>query len=107
MNSSQARITDPTTSRHSPLPLPGVTVNRAPFRLTPVQAERVFVPLIALTMSGLMSLVMSAFNFGVHASFPLVWLQNWALGFGVALPTALLVVPAIRRALARVTVRHG
>ena len=107
MNSSQARITDSTASRHSPLPLPGVAVIRAPFRLTPVQAERVFVPLIALTMSGLMSFVMTAFNFGIHPTFPLAWLQNWALGFAVALPTALLVVPAIRRALARVTVHHG
>ncbi len=107
MNSVQARISDPTASRHSPLPLPAATVIRAPFRLTPAQAERVFVPLIALTMSGLMSFVMTASNLGIHAGFPLAWLQNWALGFVVALPTALLVVPAIRRGLARVTVSHG
>ena len=73
-------------------------------QLTPTQAQHAVVPLIALTMSGLMSLVMSAYNFGIHPGFPMVWLQNWALGFGVALPTALLVVPLIRNGLARVTV---
>ena len=107
MNSSQARITDPTTSRHSPLPLPAVTVFRAPFRLTTAQAERAFVPLVALTMSGFMSLVMTAVNVGIGRQLLMAWPQQWLVGFAVALPTALLVVPAIRRALARVTVRHG
>jgi len=73
-------------------------------RLTPTQAHRAFVPLIALAMSGFMSLVMTAFNFGVGAGLPGLWLQNWLVGFGVALPTALLVVPLIRNGLARVTV---
>jgi hypothetical protein len=73
-------------------------------KLTPTQAQHALVPLIALTMSGLMSLVLSAYNLGIHAGFPLAWLQNWALGFAVALPTALLVVPMIRNGLARVTV---
>jgi hypothetical protein len=31
MNSSQARVMDPTAFRHSPLPSPGATVTRAPF----------------------------------------------------------------------------
>lgn len=73
-------------------------------QLTAAQAQRAFVPLIALAMSGFMSLVMTAVNFGLGAQFARLWLQNWALGFGVALPTALLVVPLIRNGLARVTV---
>ena len=72
-------------------------------KLTPRQAQRAFVPLIALAMSGLMTLFMTAFNFGVGAGFIGRWLQNWGLGFAVALPTALLVVPMIRNGLARVT----
>jgi len=72
-------------------------------RLTPTQAQRAFVPLIALAMSGFMSLVMSAVNFGVGPEFPSLWLRNWLLAFTVALPTALLVVPMIRTGLARVT----
>lgn len=73
-------------------------------QLTPTQAQRAFVPLIALAMSGFMSLVMSAVNFGVGPDFLSVWLRNWLLAFAVALPTALLVVPLIRKGLARVTV---
>ena len=72
-------------------------------KLTPTQAQRAFVPLIALAMSAFMSFVMTAFNFGVAGGFVAHWLQNWALGFTVALPTALLVVPMIRNGLARVT----
>jgi hypothetical protein len=104
MNSSQARVTDsPTASRHSPFPPPAATVTRAPFRLTPAQAERAFVPLMALTMSGLMSLFMTAVHAGVGLQLLALWPQQWAVGFTVALPTALLVVPVLRRALARVS----
>jgi hypothetical protein len=72
-------------------------------QLTPTQAQRAFVPLIALAMSAFMSIAMTAFNFGIDA-FPWLWLRNWLLSFTVALPTALLVVPLIRTGLARVTV---
>jgi hypothetical protein len=72
-------------------------------QLTATQSHRAFVPLVALAMSACMSLVMTAFNFGVGADFARNWLQNWAVAFGVALPTALLVVPLIRTGLARVT----
>lgn len=72
-------------------------------QLTQTQAQRVFVPLIALVMSGFMSLVMTAINFGVGPEFPSIWLRNWLLSFTVALPTALLAVPLIRNGLARVT----
>lgn len=73
-------------------------------QLTQTQAQLAFIPLVALTMSGLMSLFMSAFNFGLVDGFARLWLKNWALGFGVALPTALFVVPLIRTGLARVTI---
>src|SRR5688572_18446541 len=75
-----------------------------PMKLTPTQAQRAFVPLIALAMSGFMSVFMTAVNFGVGPDFLSAWLRNWLLAFTVALPTALLVVPLIRNGLARVTV---
>lgn len=46
-------------------------------KLTPTQAQRAFVPLIALAMSALMSCVMTAFNFGIAGGFVGHWLQNW------------------------------
>lgn len=73
-------------------------------RLTSTQAQHAFVPLMALTMSGLMSLFMTAFTVGVNATLLALWPRQWLVGFAVALPTALLVVPLIRAALARVTV---
>lgn len=73
-------------------------------QLTPTQAQLAFIPLVALTMSGLMSLFLTAYNFGLVAGLPGLWLKNWAVGFSVALPTAVFVVPLIRNGLARVTV---
>ena len=73
-------------------------------QLTPTQAQHAFVPLVALTMSGLMSLALTAFNVGVGVRLLSLWPQQWFIGFAVALPTALLVVPFIRNGLARVTV---
>lgn len=73
-------------------------------QLTQTQAQRAFVPLIALAMSGFMSLFMTAVNFGIGPEFPAIWLRNWLLAFTAALPAALLLVPMIRKGLARVTV---
>ena len=73
-------------------------------RLTPRQAQQLFVPLIAFAMSGLMSLFMTAFNVGPTLRALAAWPQQWLIAFVVALPTALLVVPLIRNGLARVTV---
>jgi len=73
-------------------------------KLTPAQAQVAFIPLVALTMSGLMSLFMTAANAGVGPALLAQWPQQWAIGFAAALPTASLVVPLIRKVLARVTV---
>jgi hypothetical protein len=72
--------------------------------LSPQTAQRLQIPLIALAMSAVMSLALTAAHAGLSTELPLLWLRQWALAFVVALPTALLVVPAVRNALARVTV---
>jgi hypothetical protein len=69
------------------------------------QAERLFMPLVVLVMSGLISFVMSAFNGTPGHGVILGWLRNWALGFAVALPASWVVVPRIQRLLAALTRR--
>lgn len=80
------------------------TPRETAMQLTPSQAQRAFVPLVALAMSGVMSLILPAFNLGIGPGFVAIWLKSWALAFAFALPTALCVVPLIRNGLARVTV---
>ena len=72
--------------------------------LTPAQARGLFVPITVLVMSGVMSLVMTALNLGLAPDFFVRWLRNWSLGYLVAFPTALLVVPRVQGWLARHTV---
>lgn len=74
--------------------------------LTPEQANKLFVPIVALTMSGFMSLVMTAANLGVGDGFAGLWLRQWLLAFIVALPIAYVVVPAIRAGLVIFTDRR-
>jgi hypothetical protein len=76
-------------------------------RLTPAQAQRLFVPLVVMTMSGVLSLVFTAMNAGVDIGFFSLWLRQWAIAFAVALPTALLLVPRIRNFLDRLTVAEA
>lgn len=74
--------------------------------LTPAQANKLFVPIVALTMSGFMSLVMTAANLGVGDGFAGAWFRQWLLAFLVALPIAYVVVPAIRAGLVIFTDRR-
>lgn len=71
--------------------------------LTPRQAQLAFVPLVALSMSGFISLALTVLNLGLTARVWPTWLQQWPVAFAVALPVALLVVPSVRALLARLT----
>lgn len=71
--------------------------------LTPRQAQLAFVPLVALAMSGFISLALTVLHLGPTHRVWAAWLQQWPVAFGVALPVALLVVPAVRAGLARMT----
>lgn len=75
--------------------------------LSPKQAQNLFLPLVILVMSGLISFVMSAFNgtpgYGVLAG----WLRNWALSFAVAWPASWLIVPRVQNLLRTLTRSDG
>ncbi len=57
----------------------------------------VFSTLIAFLMSLFMSFVLTAVNIGFRSYFMVAWLRSFGLGFVVALPTSLLVIPLVRR----------
>lgn len=57
----------------------------------------VFVVLMCIVMCTVMSLAMTILNSGFREAFFRVWLRSASIGFLVALPTALLVVPPLRR----------
>lgn len=71
--------------------------------LTPRQAQFAFVPVMATAMSGVISLVMTALHHGLAPGLLNAWLQNWLLAFAVALPVAWVIVPGVRKLLARLT----
>lgn len=56
----------------------------------------VFSCLMALIMSGIMSMVITLFNIGLVDGIWAIWLKAWILAFVVAFPTITLVVPMVR-----------
>ena len=46
---------------------------------------------MALFMSGIMSLVITIFNLGFTDNLVLIWLKAWSFGFIIAFPTVLVV----------------
>lgn len=61
------------------------------------RATFLFVFMMCAVMSVVMSLAMTIVNRGFPPEFFRIWLRSASIGFMVALPTALLVVPPIRR----------
>lgn len=66
-------------------------------------ATLLFVTLMVLAMSFVISLTLTLIKSGFASGFLTIWLRNWALAALVAWPTAMLVVPAVRRIVARIT----
>lgn len=66
------------------------------------RANFVFVLLMCIVMCTVMSLAMTILNRGFEPGFIRVWVRSAVIGFLVALPTALLVVPPLRRAADRI-----
>ena len=56
---------------------------------------------VAILMSFLMSFCLTAINIGFPVHFFPAWLRSWGIGFLVAFPVSLLIIPAIRRFLER------
>ena len=62
-----------------------------------------FVTLMVLCMAGVMSLVMTIANTGVGPGLLGRWGRSFAIAFLVGWPTASVVVPMVRRIVAKVT----
>lgn len=71
--------------------------------LTPRVAAFAFIPLVAVSMSAVISLTLTLLHGGLTEGFGAVWLRAWGSAFAVALPAAWLLVPAIRHLLTRLT----
>ncbi len=66
------------------------------------RANFLFIVLMCIVMCTVMSLAMTILNFGLRDGFFRAWVRSGAIGFLVALPTALLVVPPLRRIADRI-----
>ena len=67
-------------------------------RLIPRKYESVvFGFFMAFMMSGLMSLIVTAFNVGVVNNLVSIWLRAWGVAFSVAFPTIILLAPLVRK----------
>lgn len=69
--------------------------------LTRGQANVLFFVLVALCMSGIMSMAFTILNtYTLHQSlegFVLRWLRGWGIAFLIATPSVLVIVPRVRR----------
>jgi hypothetical protein len=61
----------------------------------------VFVTLMVLAMSFVISLAMAVMNLPLDERFLARWLKSWLLAILVAWPTAYIVVPSVRRIVAK------
>jgi len=57
----------------------------------------VFAFFMAFLMSGLMSLVITAFNVGLVSNLLTLWLQAWSFAFVVAFPSVVVVSPLVKK----------
>jgi hypothetical protein len=57
---------------------------------------------MALTLDTVMTLTMTLLNTGLSSLFLQRFALGWIVGFAVAFPTALIVMPQIRRLVAKI-----
>lgn len=67
------------------------------------QGGYLFIVLMCVAMSLVMSLAMTIVNRGIGEGLLRAWGRSAAIGFMVALPSALVIVPPIRRFVDRLT----
>lgn len=72
-------------------------------RISRKYAHVLFVALVALAMTLVMSLVMTLMNTRLDSGFFGRWMRALLVGYIAALPTALIVVPMIKRLVDRLT----
>ena len=59
---------------------------------------------MSLTMSLSISFVLTLINAGLIINFFSVWMRGFAVGFIVALPIALVVIPIMKKVVDRLTI---
>ncbi|HII85343.1 TPA: DUF2798 domain-containing protein [Candidatus Bathyarchaeota archaeon] len=59
--------------------------------------------LMALVLDTVMTFTMVSIQLGWTSSFAVAFLRGWLVGFAVALPTSLLVMPLIRQVVKKLT----
>jgi hypothetical protein len=62
-----------------------------------------FVTIMVLCMTFVISLALTIIRSGFTSGFTLIWLRAWGLAIIVAWPTAMLVVPFARKVVASIT----
>jgi hypothetical protein len=81
------------------------------FKKLPARAQIVVFPLIlSLLMSGVVSTIATLKAVGLESGILLKILQAWGISYAIAFPTALVVMPVVRRivaALVELPAREG
>ncbi|MBB4039663.1 hypothetical protein GGR34_001305 [Microvirga flocculans] len=73
-------------------------VRKRGFRKLPAKTHAIMFPLIlSLLMSGVVSTIATLKAVGLEAGIVPRILQAWGLSYAIAFPTALLVMPVVRR----------
>ncbi|OMH33986.1 DUF2798 domain-containing protein [Motiliproteus sp. MSK22-1] len=67
-------------------------------------AQLVFVTIMGLSMSAIMSFAFTAFRSGFNGSFFVAWMESFILGGIIAIPTAMVVAPLAQKLVRRITV---
>ncbi len=75
--------------------------------LTPRQARFAFLPLMLVAMSALIGLAVVVFRQGLAQGPEEAWMLAWVLAFTIALPAAMLLMPAVSALLAHYTRGHS
>jgi len=57
---------------------------------------------VSLFMSSCMSFVMTVVNIGFTQRFFIAWIRAFVIGFAVALPVSLIIIPVIRKNIEKV-----
>lgn len=71
--------------------------------LSPRQARFAFLPLMLVAMTALIGLAVVVFRQGLSQGPEEAWMLAWVLAFTIALPSAMLLMPAVGAVLAHYT----
>ena len=72
-------------------------------KLSKTKANILFVFLVSITMTAVMSFAILAMRLGFSSDFFLIWLSDFVIGCVFSIPTGFLVVPLLRKGIDRLT----